>query len=251
MTRTVYRFYAELCDYSPKIWRRFQTANDVTMAYLGYVLMTMFEMHAGHLFAFDIPHAENFDRALRKHVSVELPPMEDEGARGDWRIALPLPDEWNFSSPLTESERPEEFDAAEIKLRNALFDEGDLATFTYDFGDDWQIALRVEEIIRNSSIPATDLPKVLDGEGYGIIENCGGAYGLKKLAAAFKRKRGPQYEEFREWLGVDSLDMTAFDIADMNYRLKKVPAIYRKIYENHQAPSRRSIAILTREYLKK
>ncbi|OUO94065.1 hypothetical protein B5F39_05205 [Cloacibacillus sp. An23] len=51
------------------------------MAYLGYVLMTMFEMQAGHLFAFDIPHADNFDRALKKRVSVELPPMEDEGAR--------------------------------------------------------------------------------------------------------------------------------------------------------------------------
>lgn len=67
-TRTVYRFYAELNDYSPKIWRRFQCDGSVTVAYFGYILMTMFEMKASHYFALDVPHAEHFDRDMAKRV---------------------------------------------------------------------------------------------------------------------------------------------------------------------------------------
>ena len=48
----VYRFYAELEGYTPKIWRRFEVIGAKTMAELGYTLMTMFEMQASHLFSF-------------------------------------------------------------------------------------------------------------------------------------------------------------------------------------------------------
>jgi hypothetical protein len=54
-SRPVYQFYAELDDYKPLIWRRFQTAGNISMARLGYILMTMFEMQASHLYASEIP----------------------------------------------------------------------------------------------------------------------------------------------------------------------------------------------------
>lgn len=41
--------YAELQDYKPK---RFQVTNDITMARLAYILMTLFEMHGSHLYLF-------------------------------------------------------------------------------------------------------------------------------------------------------------------------------------------------------
>ena len=34
----IYQFYAELDDYKPKIWRRFQVSNDGTVARLGYII---------------------------------------------------------------------------------------------------------------------------------------------------------------------------------------------------------------------
>ena len=40
----VYLFYAELKDYKPKIWRRFEINGEKTMAELGYALMLMFEI---------------------------------------------------------------------------------------------------------------------------------------------------------------------------------------------------------------
>ena len=34
----IYQFYAELDDYKPKIWRRFQVSDDITAARLGYII---------------------------------------------------------------------------------------------------------------------------------------------------------------------------------------------------------------------
>ena len=33
----IYQFYAELEGYSPKMWRRFQVLNNITMARLAYI----------------------------------------------------------------------------------------------------------------------------------------------------------------------------------------------------------------------
>lgn len=43
-SQPIYQFYAELKDYKPLIWRRFQVAGNITLAQLGYVTMTLFEM---------------------------------------------------------------------------------------------------------------------------------------------------------------------------------------------------------------
>jgi hypothetical protein len=43
--------------------------------------------------------------------------------------------------------------------------------------------------------------------------------------------------------------MAAFDIDDMNYRLKKIPRIYKQIYEDGMYPTKQSIDLLERKYL--
>lgn len=48
--KPIYQMYAELQEYEPKIWRRFQVINDITMAKLDYILMTLFEMQGRHLY---------------------------------------------------------------------------------------------------------------------------------------------------------------------------------------------------------
>ena len=48
-SQPIYQFYAELKDYKPLIWRRFQVAGNITLAQLGYVTMTLFEMKGSHL----------------------------------------------------------------------------------------------------------------------------------------------------------------------------------------------------------
>ena len=42
----IYQFYSELRNYEPKIWRRFQVLGNITLARLGYILITLYEMKA-------------------------------------------------------------------------------------------------------------------------------------------------------------------------------------------------------------
>lgn len=38
----IYQFYAELDDFKPKVWRRFQVLDDITVARLGYIVQVLF-----------------------------------------------------------------------------------------------------------------------------------------------------------------------------------------------------------------
>ena len=45
--------------------------------------------------------------------------------------------------------------------------------------------------------------------------------------------------------------ISAFDLDDMNFRLKKIPRIYKQCYEDRLEPTQRSIDLIERKYLKK
>lgn len=74
--------------------------------------------------------------------------------------------------------------------------------------------------------------------------------GLEDIAKAFKKKKGSQYQQYCKWLGIEELDLSVFDIDDMNFRLKKIPRIYADAYEYGLEPTKQSIALLTRKYKK-
>jgi hypothetical protein len=249
--RPVYQFYAELDDYEPRIWRRFQITSSASMAQLGYVLMTMFEMQARHLYAFEVPKGKNF----REHMSEKF--SEDDEVAEIVKDAMPKLDEiYRFEMPNNEDNFAEEddryvvLDVIESKISRAVSMPKERMGFNYDFGDNWWISMILEDVIVDRELPGKDLPRVLAGAGYGIIEDCGGTPGLSELARAFKKKKGKEYNEFREWLGIENLDLSAFDIDDMNFRLKKVPRIYADICERNLEPTKRSIDLLERKYLK-
>jgi len=69
-----------------------------------------------------------------------------------------------------------------------------------------------------------------------------------KIAKAYKKKNGSQYKEFCEWLGTEDLVLSAFDIYDMNFRLKKVPRIFAGAYEYGLEPTKHSLDLLMRKY---
>ena len=231
-SQPIYQFYAELEGYKPKIWRRFQVAGSITMARLGYIVMTMYEMKASHLLA--VEHERPFltpSGRLSKRMELicryEIPSM-NEG--------------WDdFDSE----------DATKARLSKLNLEAPSRLIVWYDFGDDWRVLLTLEKVFDDPGLPGRALPRVVEGAGYGIVEDCGGIYGLWDLAQAFKEKEGEDYEQYREWLGVDDLDMEAFDLDDINFRLKKLPAIYAKIYEQGLYPTQASIDLIERQYLKK
>ena len=89
-SKPIFQFKAELVDSHIPIWREFQVLSDVTFGRLAYILMTLFEMQASHLFCFDVDMAsglrnrnysgEEFDNLINlmqdsgdRYLKVELP----------------------------------------------------------------------------------------------------------------------------------------------------------------------------------
>ena len=247
-TKQIYTLYAELKDFIPKIWRRFEAVSNITIARLGYILMTLFEMQARHLFCFDLPFSENY----RIRMADQYSPEEIEKLTRAFFIKNPV--YRNFRLELKNEyieSSPESADAAEAVLKNMLNLIGEQINFTYDFGDNWEVVVKLEKMSSDDTTPASDFPRVLEGAGFGIIEDCGGVPGLADLAAAFKKKSSEAYEEYSEWLGVTELDLNAFDLDDMNFRLRKLPRIFCDIYEKDLEPTQRFIDIIERKYLNK
>jgi hypothetical protein len=226
-TQPIYQFYAELEDFKPKIWRRFQVPGNVTFARLGYITMTLFEMTASHLFAIETP-------------------LESPDGECIWRFEIPPEEQY-----LEESDSLKLQDASKFKLCRFTNSPGARFNFNYDFGDDWWVSMILEAVFKDEALLGTELPRVIEGAGFGIVEDCGGTGGLETLVKAFRKKKGSDYKSFRDWLGVDDFDITAFDIDDMNFRLKKIPRVYARSYEQRLAPTRRSIDLIERKYMEK
>lgn len=245
-SQPIYQFYVELQDYKPRLWRRFQATNNISMARLGYIIMTMYEMQASHLFCFDVPVTENFRKCVGKYIKNEtngkvIDLFSERPELQNLRVELPGEDGFSdFEGRV--------LDATETKVKNVLDHETETMIFSYDYGDGWRVLLTLEKIYVDKKLPGKELPRVLEGEGYGIIEDCGGTDGLVQIAKAYKKKKGIQYKEYCEWLGTDDLDLSAFDIDDINFRLKKVPRIYSDIYEYGLEPTKQSMDLLMRKY---
>jgi len=235
-SQPIYQFYAELEGYRPKIWRRFQVQGSCTIARLGYIVMTLYEMKASHLLAIEHTYTLHFPDDAFEEITHRYVIPDEEG-------------EWEDKGDADATRY--KLTQTSINVNSHVIIKNSRVTVLYDFGDGWEVNLKLEKVFNDPDLPGKELPRVLEGGGFGIIEDCGGPGGLEELAAAFKAKQGKEYENFCEWLGVDELDLERFDLDDMNFRLKKLPRIFADIYENFNYPTQRSIDLIERKYLRK
>ncbi len=234
-SQPIYQFYAELKDYKPVIWRRFQAAGNITLAQLGYITMTLFEMKGNHLFHLEYSVNENMPDDDPAYKSGPDKVLRYSVVGGD-----------SFPESMTSNN----YDAAEMTLRR-FTSKGDVVFhFFYDYGDGWEVDLRLEKVFEDKDLLGKELPRVLEGEGFGIIENSGGPGGLEHLREVFLKKTDSEYKGLCEWLGKTDLDLSAFDLQDLNFRLKKLPRIFRDLYEYDYSPTQRSIDLIDRNYMK-
>lgn len=71
---------------------------------------------------------------------------------------------------------------------------------------------------------------------------------LLRRTYGIKRAKAKNITISVQCLGTITLDLTAFDMDDMNFRLKKLICVYKEIYEYHYEPTERSLGLLLREY---
>ena len=233
-TRTAYQFYAVLADYDKKVWRRFIISADSTFERLAYVLMAMFNMEGSHLYRFDISQKQKERKKLEEQKMSEQE-IEEVLSNVQDIIIEHYVDEEKLLDDVFFYQKfkqclPIRFTAYDTRIKKLLNEKLSEVSFVYDFGDDWKIDLILEETAFETDLPTTKLPNVLQGEGMGIIENCGGVSMLETIREAFETKSGDEYEEFSKWLGVEELDLDSFDVKSCNSSLRNKMRAFNENY---------------------
>lgn len=115
--RKLFTLRIELKRSKPVIWRRIVVHSDITLDLLHLVIQGAFDWMNYHLYRFAIGHP--FDR----HSDIFL---------GEWE--------------LNEGEAEGE-PADEVRLDECVQNPGDTLQYVYDFGDDWGLKIRLEQVL--------------------------------------------------------------------------------------------------------
>ncbi|MCJ2041968.1 plasmid pRiA4b ORF-3 family protein [Methylobacterium sp. J-059] len=156
------RLRITLDDTEPTIWRTVEVPLAASLKLLHEVIQAAMPFQNYHLFQFQ------------------------EGAV---RYVIPDP-EWHDGNTRS---------AKSTKL-GALVDRGTTAfAYTYDFGDNWQHTITVEEV--GPAHPAIAYPRFLDGARRAPPEDVGGTMGFEEFLEAVTKPRHRERKRMLEWYG--------------------------------------------------
>lgn len=159
----------------------------ITMARLAYILMTLFEMQGSHLYLFEIDELNNFIVNNLEYYNKHIEDFKEDDL---FKIAqYGCIFEYEYIIPREDKRYRELKDAKDVKLKWILDKVNEKMEFQYDFGDNWRFNVVLEKIFKDESIKERDLPRVIEREGFGIIEDCGGTMGLEDIKKAFEIKK--------------------------------------------------------------
>jgi hypothetical protein len=130
----------------PPIWRRLEVRSDMTLDVVHRVLQAAFGWTDSHLWRFSLG-GDPFSPSSQVFLcpwDVEEDEFEDEGG---------IP-------------------AAAVRLDEAIQTPGDVLYYAYDYGDNWELALRLEHVL--SAIADTPSAIAVDGRRAAPPEDCGG-----------------------------------------------------------------------------
>ena len=98
-------------------------------------------------------------------------------------------------------------DERQVNLGKLIGGVGDRLLYTYDFGDDWEHEIVVEELLDGDS--EVHYPVLVAAKGACPPEDCGGPWGYAELKEILADPTHDQHREMLDWLGLD--DASAFD----------------------------------------
>lgn len=84
-----------------------------------------------------------------------------------------------------------------IKIDTYIEKHGELV-YTYDFGDGWEILIKLEEIVHDYKF---GYPKLLDGAETAPPEDVGGLHGFAEFLTIYHDVTHPTHEQLKLWAG--------------------------------------------------
>ena len=107
-----------------------------------------------------------------------------------------------------------------VLLSQLLTRPGGRLRYTYDFGDDWEHDIVLEET--RTAVPEETYPSCVAGQGACPPEDCGGAWGYAELKEILADPSHERHQDMLEWLGLNAgkdFDPEKFSVAEVNARL--------------------------------
>jgi hypothetical protein len=98
------------------------------------------------------------------------------------------------------------------KISNYFTPENKIALYTYDFGDNWQVKVRLEKIFPRKE--GVEYPICTAGKRAAVPEDIGGVWGYEEMLEILKDPEHEEYEDTVAWLGED-FDPEDFDPKDV------------------------------------
>jgi hypothetical protein len=101
-----------------------------------------------------------------------------------------------------------------------LIDLGARFRYTYDFGDDWEHEILVEDLL--DADPHTHYPALVAAKGACPPEDCGGPWGYADLKQIIADPNDEQHQERLQWLSLDNatdFDPNAIATDQLEYEL--------------------------------
>jgi len=180
------RFYClkiTLKDVHRPVWRRFVVPANIRLDELHGVLQTVMGWANGHMHAFEVGNARR---------------------RGEsYKAAEWIDDDWDDSLP-----------EEKYTLKSLLSEKGAKITYLYDFGDNWEHEILLEN--PNYDDPSQPAPIFcIKGVGACPPEDCGGIGGFEDFCEAIADPKHPEYAELKEWYD-GKYDPEHFDLDGVN-----------------------------------
>ncbi len=101
-----------------------------------------------------------------------------------------------------------------------LIDLGARFRYTYDFGDDWEHEIVVEDLL--DADPDTHYPVLVAAKGACPPEDCGGSWGYANLKEILADPNHDEHQDMLEWLSLDNaseFDAAAVTTEDIDHEL--------------------------------
>lgn len=178
----IYRIHVSLLDIEPVIWRSLELSSQTTLRQFHRILQIVMGWENYHMHEF---------------------------LAGKQRYGVP---------DSTSDEPGEVIVEARVHLSDVLTTPGAQIQYIYDFGDYWQHAVCLEEILTAEQDAA--YPRVIGGARSCPPEDCGGTGGYADLLDILMDPTHEDFQHMRDWVGAKFL-AEAFSLRDINLRLRR------------------------------
>lgn len=166
-----------------------------------------------HLYEFDLKE-ENRRVTDNEEAYLEHQHYKKNKAMFAKRLKTVSPDMLEFEKNYQKRLQTEVRKPSTLKIDEYL-EKHKRINYRYDFGDDWNFVITLEEIVEDYYF---GFPTLLDGEETAPPEDVGGMYGFYEFMKAYKNPKHPEHKAMKEW--AESSRFEEYDFDRINERLK-------------------------------